>query len=186
MKILVFILIILVSGCKSAPPVDTLSLQYLYDNSGVTTSEFDRNISIQAIPINDTLSRGLTLDIFTYYLESKVNKKTQSVYHSLVFGIKYNQEWRYYDSLSFSGGETRKSYVIKRDVTSCSGNMFTGCAFHEIVSFPITDSELAEAANNGGLKFRINSKFKNIFTIGFFPTNYIEAQLKHVEENTVK
>ncbi|MCO6353261.1 hypothetical protein GBO14_00560 [Pseudoalteromonas shioyasakiensis] len=182
MKKLLIILVSLIAGCKSAPPIDTLSKQYLYDNSGVSTSEFDRNITIQAIPINDTLTRGLTLDIFTYYLESKVNKETQSVSHSLVFGIKYHQDWRYYDSLNFSGGETINSYVIKRDVESCSTNMFTGCTFHEIVSFTILEAELKEAIKNGGLKFRINSRFKNIFTIGLFPPNYIEAQLQHVRE----
>lgn len=182
LKNLLFILIVLIVGCKSAPPVDTLSKQYLYDNSGISASEFDKETTVQAIPISDTLTRGLTLDIFTYFLESKVNKKTKSVSHSLVFGIKYNKEWRYYDSLNFSGGETRNSYVIKRDVTSCSTNMFTGCGFHEIVSFTILETELKEAVKNGGLKFRINSRFKNIFTIGFFPQNYIEAQLQHVKE----
>lgn len=182
LKNLLFILIVLIVGCKSAPPVDTLSKQYLYDNSGISSSEFDKDITIQAIPINDTLTRGLTLDIFTYFLESKVNKKTKSVSHSLVFGIKYNKEWRYYDSLNFSGGETRNSHVIKRDVTSCSTNMFTGCGFHEIVSFTILESELIEAVKNGGLKFRINSRFKNIFTIGLFPPNYIDALLQHVKE----
>ncbi|TMP14444.1 hypothetical protein CWC04_16625 [Pseudoalteromonas sp. S2893] len=75
MKNLLFILIVLIVGCKSAPPVDTLSKQYLYDNSGISSSEFDKDITIQAIPINDTLARGLTLDIFTYFLQSKVNKK---------------------------------------------------------------------------------------------------------------
>lgn len=179
MKWMLFSLIsITLAACSSAPPVDQLSQEQLQNNMQVKTSDFDADVTIEGTVIGNTVSRGLTLDIENYSIKTLVNKKTGVISHHVVIKIDYNMDWRYYDSISFKGGDSRQVNVIQRDVKACSGNMFSGCSFTETVSTSFTTEEVRQAMKNEGLLFRLNSRYNNIFTVVHFPPNYLEAQLK--------
>lgn len=126
--------------------------------------------------------RGLTLDTESYYLLSEIDKKTLIVSHSINVTIKYYQDWRYYGSINYASGELRNVVVLNRDVKACTSNAFIGCTFQEDLAIVITNNEVTNYSNNGGVTIRLNSRYENIFTIIHFPETYFKAQLNKVAE----
>ncbi|MGX5913454.1 hypothetical protein ACR0ST_01790 [Aliidiomarina sp. Khilg15.8] len=148
------------------------------NNMQVTSSDFDADVSIKGTVIGNSVTRGLTLDVENYYIRTSIDKESGAASHTVVIQVDYNMDWRYYDTISFKGGETRKVRVIDREVKACTSNMFSGCSFKEIVATSFTTQELQAAAQQEGLIFRLNSRYANIFTVVHFPPNYLRAQLE--------
>jgi hypothetical protein len=179
---LLFMCLLLSSCASSLKPIDQLTVDELSKNIQVSDSPFDSKVKITGTLIFNQVMRGLTLDSESYYLLSEVDKKTLTVSHSIVISIEYFQDWRYYHSINNIRGEQRGIVVLNRDVKACSSNMFYGCTFQEDLAIIITDGEIINYSDNGGITFRLNSRYKNIYTLIHFPEKYLIAQLNKVAE----
>lgn len=172
---------LLLNGCASLPPVDEMTEEQLRSNVAVSTSKFDSDIKLTGTVIANNSNGQSLISNETYYIASRVDKSDLTARHDIVIDLTYNQDWRYYQSISFEGGATRSVNVINREVQECTGNMFIGCIFNELVSVRFNRNELEEAADGEGLTFRLNSRFSNVFSIIHFPASYLKVQLQAVD-----
>lgn len=142
----------------------------------VKNSEFDSSISYIGPQAMSETRRGLSVDNETVQLLAIQNKKTKATKYIVYARILYSFDWRFYNSVSFSDGNTVPVKQLSQVVDSCTG---AGCIHTEEISFPIGLEKLKE---KGGFRFRLNSK-SDVENIIALPKNYIEGFVGSVQQH---
>jgi hypothetical protein len=170
-KAILMILVMLVCGCASKPPdVSAFSEDDFAKQVTSSTSEYDSSVIYVGPKI--LCYQDLYEDCF-YYLGSTKNKKTgEFILHTIIVESNYSgSDWRFYDSISLPGGETRKLTDSKRSVSSGGAC----CSFVERSYISIGESEF----NSQSIKFRLNAKQGKPLEI-YVPGNLLRGYLKGV------
>lgn len=132
-----------------------MSASEVADKITVKNSEYDSTVLYEGPRIKS----DATLSFFESgwvdsWLRTAKSKDTGVASYGVYIVIDYTGSWRYYESASFSGGDSRKLKVLDRRVNSCSNGI---CNFTEQMLLSLSLEEL-NASSHSGLTFRINGK----------------------------
>ena len=73
---------------------------------------------------------------------------------ALLVTIKYFKNWRFYDTVTFQGGQTFRINDVTRRTTTCTTY---GCLFNEYLAIELSNDFIESHKN--GFKVKLNSKF---------------------------
>ncbi len=93
--------------------------------------------------------------------------------------MNYSGGWRFYDSVSLSGGKRLKLKQIDRSVDSCTSGI---CRFTEHVLLHLPDNYLKENKDLG-IKYRINAQKTSTGAMIDIPSAYIHGFLVGIQQN---
>lgn len=132
----------------------------------VKDSNFDAIATVIGPQSFSETSRGIFTDNETTQLVVSRNKSTGDVRHAVFVRILYTSDWRFYQSVSFSGGEQRPLRSLSKQTNACQA---VGCIHTEEVAFDIDRAVLDKGVD---LEFRLNSPggTENVIKL---PRNYV-------------
>jgi hypothetical protein len=138
----------------------------------IKDSEFDSQKIYSARRAFSETKRFPFTDNESVWLAAVRDKKTGVTRYVLAIEVVYTGSWRFYETVSFVGGETATATPLNKQVVTCTSGV--GCLQTEAVSIPVSLSTLQAA--NPSLRFRMNSRsgHENIITL---PKPYIEGLL---------
>ena len=89
--------------------------------------------------------------------------------------ITYNGEWRRYDSAVFRGGAAVSYTPQGREVLSCRGSRYSGCALREGFSMVISRDDVTRYAEEGVLRVQVRSSTAADPVMFAIPVTYFAA-----------
>lgn len=121
-------------------------------------------------------SPAVRFDQFSFFLVATV-KKNNNLPGPIFLGgtIFYNGDWRHYYAAKFRGGEVANGKFNDRDVVSCAGSKYNGCALSEGFTIILTDEQILKYSQAGFLDLKLVASSSTEEPIIRVPVNYIDA-----------
>jgi len=176
--IFALVVTLVISGC--ATNMANKSPEYIAGKVEMKNSEFDSAATFLGPVHSTSKQRGLFSDSEYVRLRAFEDKKTGKLQHQIYVVISYVGGWRYYDSVSFVGGETVGATAVDRKVNFCQASGL--CSHNEDVIINLSREQLIEAQDTG-FKFRINSR-QGINSELAIPPSYVRGFMIALESNT--
>lgn len=108
----------------------------------------------------------------TYYKVRSFKTGDLPITHQIYVTIEYGDDWQYFNSANFLGGEPLEIDVISRDVLYCNSY---GCNFKEIIGIDVPDERFRKFATTG-MNIKLYAKSGHTRVINVTP-NYIQGHL---------
>jgi hypothetical protein len=178
-KIYILAVLLVLQGCVTPLNIYEMTVGELQNYIVYDRSEFDSIGTYESISLNDsevTLFKSQSSSVTLRSFESDFG-----ISHQLYFYLTYSDsDWRFYDAVNLVGGKTLDTNVLDRNVISCSHSL--GCTYSEILTLEV-DNFLFEIAEKEGLRFRLGSRYRDIFWEYNIPENFFIAQNNYIKNN---
>ena len=165
-------LLLVVISCNTLRPIEEFNVEELIASTTYQKSEFDQVGTLQGIEIRQSeltlfKDRSSAIKLRSFIHEKRIT-------HQLYFYLTYvRPDWVFYDGVNLAGGRFLRTRSLDQSVLSCGRAL--GCSYSETLTLEI-DDKLFQEASSKGLRFRLNSRYADVFWEYSIPANVFIAQ----------